>query len=97
VARNGEEAVRIYADEKDRIDLVILDMVMPGLNGSQTFDRIREIDAHARVVMASGYCGDSRAEDLLARGAEGFIQKPFGLKELSSRLAAVLRAAPAAG
>jgi CheY-like chemotaxis protein len=86
VAHDGTEAVRIYGENRERVDLVILDMVMPGLNGSQTFDLIRSIDADAQVLMASGYSVEKQAKELMARGCCGFLQKPFGLKELSRRV-----------
>jgi CheY-like chemotaxis protein len=89
-AGSGQEAVVLYKERKGEIDLVILDMVMPGLSGGETFDRLREIDSGIKVLLASGYSIDGKAQDILDRGCNGFLQKPFRLEELSRRVREVL-------
>jgi PAS domain S-box-containing protein len=89
-AADGSEAIRIYEEKADAIDLVILDMIMPGIGGSKTFDAIREIDPDACVLLSSGYSQDSQAEEILARGCSGFIQKPFRMEDLSAKIKGIL-------
>jgi PAS domain S-box-containing protein len=89
-AGNGEEAIRILSGMKDKVDLVILDLIMPGLDGGKTFDRIRKIDPTLRVLLSSGYALDGQAEAVLKKGCNGFIQKPFTLQELSNKIRSVV-------
>ena len=89
-ARNGEEALRIFKHHHSRIDLVVLDMVMPYLNGGEVFDQMKSIDPAVRVLLASGYSLNGQAEDILARGCNGFIQKPFNTVELSHKIREIL-------
>ncbi|MFZ0134677.1 MAG: PAS domain S-box protein [Desulfobacterales bacterium] len=89
-ARNGPEAVRLYSENKDDIDLVILDLVMPTMNGSQVYDRLKEIDPDVRVLLCSGYSIEGRAKDIIDRGCDDFIQKPFTYKKLTEKLDEIL-------
>lgn len=86
LAENGKEAVEIYKNHKDEIDLVILDMVMPEMAGSETNLRLREIDPEVRVMLSSGYSQEGKAKDILKDGALGFIQKPFRMQVLSEKI-----------
>jgi len=88
-AANGEQALGIYADRKRDIDLVLLDLVMPGLNGLQTLERLRSFDPEVKVVLCSGL-GDTEEENL-PQGVS-FIPKPFPLETLSQKVAAALGA-----
>jgi two-component system cell cycle sensor histidine kinase/response regulator CckA len=85
-AKSGAEAAALYTRQKDRIDLVLLDMVMPGMSGSETFDALKAINADVKVVLCSGYSIDGQAKRILDRGCKGFIQKPFNMQELSAKL-----------
>jgi signal transduction histidine kinase len=89
VALSGEEALDIYGKQKDEIDLVMLDMIMPGMGGGETFDRLKALDGSVRVLLSSGYSINGRAQEILDRGCRAFIQKPFTLKELSQKVKAV--------
>jgi len=73
-----------------RVDLVVLDLVMPGMDGGKTFDQIRLIDAGMRVLLSSGYALDGQAEAVLQKGCNGFIQKPFTIQALSNKVRAIL-------
>ena len=90
VARSGQEALDIYLQHKEEINLVILDMIMPGMGGGQTYDRLREIDERVKVVLSSGYTIDGQAKEIMKRGCNGFIQKPFSIEVLSRMLHEVL-------
>ncbi|MBN1770446.1 MAG: PAS domain S-box protein [Deltaproteobacteria bacterium] len=89
-AASGEEALDCFARERNRIDLVVLDMVMPGLGGRETFHRLRALDPGLRVLLASGYSLNGEARELLDRGCRAFLQKPWSLAELSLKLRRVL-------
>ena len=90
IARSGKEAIRIYEENKDRIDIVILDMIMPDMSGGETYDRMKEINPKVKVLLSSGYSINGQATEILDRGCNGFIQKPFKMKELSQKLREVL-------
>lgn len=92
VARNGTEAVDKVRTLGRQIDLVILDMIMPGMGGGQTFDELRRLDPDIRVLLASGYSIGGEASQILERGCNAFIQKPFNMRQLSEKLRAVLDA-----
>jgi PAS domain S-box-containing protein len=90
LARGGEEAIEVYKRNENDIDLVVLDMIMPGMNGGKVFNRLREINPGVKVILSSGYSIDGEASQIMARGCNGFIQKPFGIKELSQKIREVL-------
>jgi PAS domain S-box-containing protein len=71
-------------------DMVLLDMVMPDMGGGETFDRMKEINPDIKVLLSSGYSIDGQATEILKRGCDGFIQKPFSLKGLSQRMREIL-------
>ena len=85
-ASNGREAVKLYSDIKDKVDLIILDMVMPEMNGEETFYKLREINPDARIILSSGYSVDEKTRELIGKGALGFIQKPYRVNEIEEAL-----------
>jgi len=89
-AENGKEATEIYKKNKGRIDIVILDMIMPDMSGGDTFDRLKEIKSGVKVLLSSGYSINGQASEILERGCGGFIQKPFNMKQLSRKLRDIL-------
>jgi CheY-like chemotaxis protein len=91
-AQTGEEALEVYAHFRDRVDLVIPDMIMTDLSGGETYNRLKEIDPSVKVLLSSGYSIDGQANEILERGCNGFIQKPFNITELSLKIRRVLEA-----
>jgi len=89
-ARSGRDAIRLYSQNQDKIDLIILDMVMPEMGGGDVFDRIRSINPSAKVLLASGYSLEGQAREIMKRGCDGFIQKPFTLEELVGKIQTVI-------
>ena len=89
-AKGGSEAVEVYNENKDEVDMVILDMIMPEMGGGEAYDRMKEISPNVKVLLSSGYSIDGQASEILRRGCVGFIQKPFSVKELSGRISEVL-------
>ena len=89
-ASGGSTAVNTYRDHHQRIDLVMLDMVMPDMSGSDVFDEIKKINPQAKVLLSSGYSLNGQASRIMERGCDGFIQKPFTLDEIATRLRQIL-------
>ncbi len=89
-AREGEEAVKIYRAEKDRIALVILDMIMPGMREGEIFDIMRECNRDVKVILSSGYSMNGEASGIIARGCRGFLQKPVNIIDLSKKIREVI-------
>ncbi|MCF8129424.1 MAG: response regulator, partial [Deltaproteobacteria bacterium] len=90
IAGSGKEALEIYEENKDRIDLVLLDMIMPGMSGGETYDNLKSLDPDVKALLSSGYSIDGKAVAILDRGCNGFIQKPFKIKQLSQKLREIL-------
>jgi PAS domain S-box-containing protein len=89
-ASDGKQAVEIYRQNRETIALVILDMIMPQISGGEIFDQLKEIDSDVKVLLSSGYSVDGQATEILNRGCDGFIQKPFRVDELSKRIRSIL-------
>ena len=94
IARCGEEAIEVYKKNGQQIDLVLLDMAMPAMGGSETYDSLKEVDPDVKVLLTSGYSIDGQATAILERGCDGFIEKPFTINELSQKLRGVLEKVP---
>ncbi len=90
VVKGGAEAVKCLVKSEDEFDLVILDMIMPQMDGSVTFDKIREISPELPIILSSGYSIDGLATAILQRGCNDFIQKPYNMAELSTKINSVL-------
>ncbi len=90
LANGGKEALRIFDENKDRINLLILDLIMPDLSGEIVYDRIKAIRPDVRVILSSGYSIEGQAESILKRGCDGFIQKPYNLNQLAQKIKQIL-------
>ncbi|MBU4504055.1 MAG: PAS domain S-box protein [Proteobacteria bacterium] len=89
-AINGAQAIKFYRDNQDKIDIVLLDMIMPDMDGGEVYDRVKEINPDIKVLLSSGYSIDGQATEILKRGCDGFIQKPFNMEKLSVKLREIL-------
>jgi len=89
-AQSGEAALTLYENLGPAVDLVILDMVMPGMGGGEVFDRLKTLNPDIKVILSSGYSIEGKASEIMARGCAGFIQKPFNLAQLSEKIAMTL-------
>ena len=85
---SGEAAIE-HVKERP-VDLILLDMVMPGMDGGKTFDALREMRPEMPVILSSGYSIDGQAKKIMERGCNGFIQKPFGMSKLSQKVREIL-------
>jgi CheY-like chemotaxis protein len=90
VANDGNEALGVYEEKKDDIDMVILDMVMPGQGGGEIYDKIKKMNPDIKVLLSTGYSIEGEAMQILERGCNGFIHKPFRMKLLSQKLREIL-------
>jgi two-component system cell cycle sensor histidine kinase/response regulator CckA len=88
--KSGIEAIEIYRKNQKKINIVILDMVMPKMGGGDTYEKLRDIDPAVKVLLSSGYSIDGQAGKILSRGCDGFIQKPFDIKRLSLEIRKIL-------
>lgn len=89
-AKSGQEAIEVYRKLRGKIGLVILDMIMPGMDGEATYDSLRKIDDDVRVILSSGYSKNEQAKAILEKGCQAFIQKPFSISDLSMTIRQVL-------
>ncbi|MHC5055937.1 MAG: PAS domain S-box protein [Planctomycetota bacterium] len=90
LVKDGNEAVRCYEERGDEIDLVILDMTMPVMDGRECFRKLREIDPSVKVVVSTGHALNGAAQTIMDEGAARFLQKPFVLAQLSEAVAKAL-------
>jgi len=90
IAGSGQEGIAVYREKRHEIDLVILDMIMTGMSGGKAFDHLREVNPGVRVLLSSGYSIDGDAQEILNRGCNGFLQKPFHLEKLSRKIREIL-------
>ncbi len=91
LAGDGKEAVEICRERKGDFGLVVLDLVMPVMDGPEAFEELRREHPDLRILLSSGYAKEDKAEGLLVEGAVGFIQKPFDMKALSAEIKRVLK------
>ncbi|MEJ2285251.1 MAG: PAS domain S-box protein [Desulfobacterales bacterium] len=89
-AMSGKEAIDVFQNSQDQIELIIMDMIMPGMGGGETFDRLKEIDPDIKVLLSSGYSINGQATKILRRGCDGFIQKPFNMNQLAQKVQEIL-------
>ena len=90
IAKSGKEAIDVYKENHNRIDMVILDMILPDMDGGDTYDRLKEINPGIKVLLASGYDKDYQGRDVMERGCDGFIQKPYNMNELLEKIRGIL-------
>jgi len=90
LAIDGEDAVQLYSQRHDDIDLVIMDMIMPKMGGQETCLKLKEINPAIKVILSSGFSQDNAVQEILSAGVNGFIHKPFTIPELSKKIREVL-------
>ncbi len=87
---DGVEALTVYREHRDEISLVLLDMTMPRMDGDETFNELRILDPDVRVILASGYNEEDATNRFVDKGLAGFIQKPFTLNVLRTKVREIL-------
>ena len=89
-AESGEKAIEIYKRGKDRIDLVIMDIGMPGMGGYKCLEQLFKIDPEIKVIVASGYATGGRGKEMIKFGAADFISKPYRFTDMLKKVRALL-------
>lgn len=89
-ANSGFEALKIFEDFGSQIDLIISDMFMPEMDGQELVGELRKIDHHVKVLLSSGALLDFDEEELVNRGFNGFLKKPYSIKALSEKMNEIL-------
>jgi PAS domain S-box-containing protein len=89
-AVDGESALEVYRGEKDLIDLVVMDMIMPGMGGKKCLKEMLRIDADARVLISSGFSSGGTTREVIEAGAKGLIRKPYTVNQLLRVIRATL-------
>ena len=90
LAGSGQEALAVFMEKGKVIDLVILDMVMPSMGGTKVFEALRAVNSKIRIILYSGYPLNDEIQSLIDRGSCGFIQKPFGIEDLSCKIREII-------
>ena len=89
-AKSGKKAIAVYKEKKDKIDLVILDAIMPEMTGEETYYKLKEINPKVKTLLSSGYTINGKATEMMKNGCNGFIQKPFSMEALSQKIREIL-------
>ncbi|MCJ8499920.1 response regulator [Desulfatitalea alkaliphila] len=91
-AASGDEALARFADRAATIDLAIIDMIMPGMSGGELFVRLKSLNPAMKTLLCSGYSMNDTAREIMDKGCDGFLQKPFALSKLSETIQEILHA-----
>jgi DNA-binding NtrC family response regulator len=89
-AQSGKAAIDLYKNNQSHISLVILDMIMPEMNGEETFAALKALDSKIKIILSSGYSINQKVLELLDRGCLEFVQKPYDVNNLSRIIRKVL-------
>jgi two-component system, cell cycle sensor histidine kinase and response regulator CckA len=89
-ASNGNEALKLYRTQSERISLIILDLIMPEMGGRQCLEGLLRLDPSVKVVIASGYSTDGPTKEALTSGAKGFVNKPYDIRQMLQVVRAIL-------
>ena len=87
-AASGEAGLKIVNNES--LDLVILDMRLPGMNGLETFMKLKKLNPDIKVLLSTGYSIDEKAQEMLRQGCRGYILKPYSVIDFSHKLREIL-------
>ena len=89
-ASDGEEAVELYKEKQEQIGIVLLDLVMPGMNGVSTLHKLREINPNVKVIICSAYFQPEQVPEIRENSISGFLNKPYSITTLSEKMEEVL-------
>jgi CheY-like chemotaxis protein len=89
-AIDGEEGLELYRKEQKNIDLVILDLVIPGMGGKKCYEEILKINPNAKILVVSGYSANGPGKEAMKAGVKGFVGKPFDVSHLLETIRAIL-------
>ncbi len=92
IAKNGREALELYSAEREKISLVILDLIMPEMGGKQCLEGLLSLNPSIKVLIASGYSASGPTKDVLSANVKGFINKPYDIRQMLEVIRSVLDA-----
>jgi CheY-like chemotaxis protein len=90
LAEDGAQAINVYKQHNGDIKLVVLDMIMPKMGGHETFLELKKLNDDVKVLLSTGYSQDGKAQDIMESGVMGFVQKPYRVSTLLSKVRTVL-------
>ncbi|MEO0238121.1 MAG: response regulator, partial [candidate division WOR-3 bacterium] len=90
-AKDGIEGIEIFEKNKEEIDLIILDMIMPKMSGKETFIGLKKLNRDIPIILCSGYSEEGEAEEIINMGVEAFLQKPYRMKTLIETIKKILK------
>ncbi len=90
LAEDGEKALKLYKKHMTEINLTILDLTMPKLNGEETFKRLVKIDPKVKVILSSGFNAQDAIKRFASNGIAGYLQKPYHLQDLREKIVEVM-------
>jgi DNA-binding NtrC family response regulator len=91
-AADGKKALKLYRKEREKISLVILDLLMPEMGGNECLQALRKIDPQVKVLVASGFAAEGRTKDAIETGAKGSVRKPYDMRQFLQAVREVLDA-----
>jgi CheY-like chemotaxis protein len=89
-AHSGYEGLKLFEKNKSKIDLIISDLEMPKMNGNEVMDKLREIDPQIKVMLSSGALTDADEKNVMNKGFNGFIKKPYNMNTLCEKMAEII-------
>jgi CheY-like chemotaxis protein len=89
-AHSGSEGLKIFETNRNQIDLIISDMNMPEMDGQEVIAKLRKIDRNVKVLLSSGALLDSDEKDVIKRGFNGLLKKPYKIRSLSDKMTEIL-------
>jgi PAS domain S-box-containing protein len=89
-ASDGCEAVKLFVENKSKIDLILLDLMMPSMNGYEAFKEIKAMDPCSKIILCTGYVADDSVQEMLNNGVKGLLKKPYRIEDLSRAVRLVL-------
>jgi CheY-like chemotaxis protein len=90
LAGDGKKAVKVFRQNADEIALVILDLILPGMDGADVYKHLKTIDTNSKIILTSGYINNSPFQEIIDRGEDTFIPKPWDLPHLINETRRVL-------
>ncbi len=85
-AADGREGIDLFSSRSDEFDAVIIDLILPDMEGEEVFKEVRRINPAVQVILSSGYPAGEDVQQLLDEGNAAFVQKPYRLADLSQAL-----------
>ena len=90
-SQNPEKGLRMYQERREEIDMVVLDLIMPEMSGVEMFHKLRAVNPQVKILISSGYSMDGSVSELMEKGCDGFVQKPYTIQSISQKVYQILK------